>query len=426
MDTIVDNMTTRLTAIADGAEKDADMVVNMDKTFSQHVFRREEIKVTATEVREAEKEHAHQCDFCERRFKTQRGMYIHRANCIHNYDATEEAFPVEDILDVFGFATSRWFLVKYQGHEKPEWNREHLLKRDGCHDAIRSYWAKSGRNPSKHFYNDPNGKFRCTVCNKTFSRNQDLKAHRTRSGHHEKKNDIVTKTAVKDAVLQKRKEMQKKLPRVKWGEVEAKNSWLFKYLGSLFEAGGAHMPDVKARIAMASQRFGKLRHIWTDNELHFNLRMRLYKACVCSILTYGSEAWRLTKKVSAALNGANARMVSVITDRTVHQEASPKTHTFDLVRWIRARRLQWVGHILRLGRDRKIKQAMYEMFTAPQPGDLLMDIPKCNSWRMLCTYACDREYWRERVRAMRKQPRIVMLGPEFEEGGWAPFTISSS
>ena len=55
------------------------------------------------------------------------------------------------------------------------------------------------------------------------------------------------------------------------------------------------------------------------------------------------------------LNGANAHMVSAITGRTVQQEASAKWRTFDLVKWIRARRLQWLGHILRLGPERLIK-----------------------------------------------------------------------
>ena len=37
--------------------------------------------------------------------------------------------------------------------------------------------------------------------------------------------------------------------------------------------------------------------------LHFNLRMRLYKSCVCSVLTYGSEVWRFTVEVMVTLNG---------------------------------------------------------------------------------------------------------------------------
>ena len=92
--------------------------------------------------------------------------------------------------------------------------------------------------------------------------------------------------------------------------------------------------------------------------------------------------------------------------------------------WIRARRLQWLGHILRLGQERQIKQAVFEMYKSRKQGDLLMDAPTASSWRELCTYTMDREYWRARVRKM-KQPRVrVQLGPHVVEGAWAPFTIS--
>ena len=239
--------------------------------------------------------------------------------------------------------------MKYDGHEQPEWNREHLMNRDGCQDTIRSYWSMSNLNPSQDFYPDPEGAVKCTVCCKTFKRQQDLKAHRTRQRHHESRNKIMTKTAVADVADTQEERRNAKcksfclLPKVMWGKRKVQNSWLLKYLGSAFEAGGGEIADVKIRIAMATQRFGKLRHIWTDNTLHKKLRMRLYKSCV---MTYGSEAWKLTGKVIAALNGANARMVSIITGRTAHQEASAKWRTFNLVTWIRARRLQWLGHIL--------------------------------------------------------------------------------
>ena len=85
------------------------------------------------------------------------------------------------------------------------------------------------------------------------------------------------------------------------------------------------MTDVRARIAMARQRFGKMRHIWTDNNvLHQNLRIRLYRSCVCSIMTYGSETWNIIPAVSRALNGANSNMMIIITGKTQQQEASSK------------------------------------------------------------------------------------------------------
>ena len=64
---------------------------------------------------------------------------------------------------------------------------------------------------------------------------------------------------------------------------------LCKYLGSIFEVGGGKVTDVQARIGMTSHRFGKLQHLWNDNDLHLILRIHMYKACVCNILTYGSE-----------------------------------------------------------------------------------------------------------------------------------------
>ena len=420
----VDAMTERFSNLADASKSEADMQINMSKTVSQHVHRRKPIAVTEAEVANAEAKYKHQCDFCLRKFKTARAMQIHRASCVHNYNTTEEVFVLEKIVGVFGHKNARWYLVKWQDYDDPEWEREHLLLRDKCHDAIRSFWAISGLQPTKDFYPDTQGKNRCTVCCRTFARPQDLKAHRTRTGHYDHKQYKKTRTAVVDAITAKRTEQQKSLPKVKWGEAEAENQWRSKYLGSMFEAGGDQMPDVLTRIARARQRFGKMRHIWANKELHQNLRMRLYKSSVCSILTYGSEAWRLTTKISAALNGANASMISIITGRTVREE-STVGKSFDLVKWIRARKLQWLGHILRMDKERKVKQAIFEMYRAPQSGDMLMDAPATSSWRELCTYACDREYWRARVRAFR-QPRVttVSLGSHHEAEMTLPFTVS--
>ena len=66
------------------------------------------------------------------------------------------------------------------------------------------------------------------------------------------------------------------------------------------------------------------------------------------------------------------------------------------------------------------------MFRAPQQGDMLMDAPATDSWRELCAYACDREYWKTRVRSMW-QPRIttVNIGSHIEDGRTAPFTVST-
>ena len=52
-------------------------------------------------------------------------------------------------------------------------------------------------------------------------------------GHHHCKAHKVTGTAVKDAILTKRKAEQAQMPKVMWGEAETTNAWRTKYLGSM-------------------------------------------------------------------------------------------------------------------------------------------------------------------------------------------------
>ena len=118
-------MTKRLTALADASVGEADMTIRMDKTFTHHVQDQEKKKATEAEALAAQKKFKHQCDFCPRRFKTQAAMYIHRVSCPYNYVTTEEAYPVDDIVGVFGRVDARWYLVKYEGYPEPEWGRGH-------------------------------------------------------------------------------------------------------------------------------------------------------------------------------------------------------------------------------------------------------------------------------------------------------------
>ena len=150
----VEDMTRRLTAIADGAKADADMCVSLPKTYTHHVHKRATIKVSTAEAKAAESKYKFKCDFCPRRFKSEKNIQIHRCNCIFNYDTTQEVFEVEKVVGVFGHVDNRWLLVKWQGHQEPEWERQHLLERDGCHEVVREFWAKSGLNPCKSYIQD--------------------------------------------------------------------------------------------------------------------------------------------------------------------------------------------------------------------------------------------------------------------------------
>ena len=87
----------------------------------------------------------------------------------------------------------------------------------------------------------------------------------------------------------------------------------------------------------------------------------------------------MTTEVCVTLNDVNSSMVSVITGRIFREEAT-SDKTFDLVKWIQDRKLQWFGHldfghILWMGPERMVKQVIFEMYpngcTTPHKQEIL-------------------------------------------------------
>ena len=146
-------------------------------------------------------------------------------------------------------------------------------------------------------------------------------------------------------------------------------------------------------------RMGQLRHVFSS-KLPVSLKLRIYRAAICSLFTYGSEAWTLDERTRATLNGANARCLSRITGRTIHEEASARSRTFDLVAAIRRTRMRWLGHILRMGPSRMLYRAAIQQCAIGSEGNLFMDVPPHLTIEEIVTLAQDRNVWK-RMTAMR-------------------------
>ena len=90
-----------------------------------------------------------------------------------------------------------------------------------------------------------------------------------------------------------------------------------------------------------------------------------------------------------------------ITGRPIHEEASDG-RSFDLVRWIRTRRAQWLGHILRMHPARMLYRVVRYIHGSRKKGDLLMDAPDY-SWEQLVRLAQNRDAWRSMVKSIRSK-----------------------
>ena len=216
----------------------------------------------------------------------------------------------------------------------------------GAPRSIDEFWLRTGLNPALDFYPDHENKLRCWMCGYACSNpgRRFLKCHITRAKHNWFKKRACIRAKL-DIRRDKIEEHQQKLPTVKWGDKQVSNCGRFEYLGSDFLPSGEHLPDVRKRIAQAKTRAGRLRHILQAKDVPLDLRIRLYVSGCCSILTYGSEAWPLDAHTCRIINGANAFMLSHITGRSRHEEASSTTTTFNLLLWVRARRHKWIKNV---------------------------------------------------------------------------------
>ena len=84
--------------------------------------------------------------------------------------------------------------------------------------------------------------------------------------------------------------------------------------------------------------------------------MRMFRACVLTVMLYGCESWSLTSTLEARLNGALTRMlrrvlnlpyVQHITNRQLYERCSIGKMS-DIVK---QRRLQFAGHCYRLRQE---------------------------------------------------------------------------
>ena len=77
----------------------------------------------------------------------------------------------------------------------------------------------------------------------------------------------------------------------------------FKYLGAIKTSTGSCSEDVKARIGRAKKATMELDTIWKDRGIR-KLKMKLVKALIWPVITYGAEGWTLKKDDERRLEAA--------------------------------------------------------------------------------------------------------------------------
>ena len=106
----------------------------------------------------------------------------------------------------------------------------------------------------------------------------------------------------------------------------------------------------------------------------------------------------LNSQILGIINGANIRMLTRFTGKTIPAEARPATCSLNLIHKIRHRRLRWVGHILGQGPGHIIYTALAVQSSHNIQGNLVMDFPPHVKLDDLIHLTMDRSAWRSMVR----------------------------
>ncbi|CAG9832474.1 unnamed protein product [Diabrotica balteata] len=113
----------------------------------------------------------------------------------------------------------------------------------------------------------------------------------------------------------------------------------FKYLGTTINDQSDPQHEIKTRIQMARQAFVKFRPLLCNQNLNFEIRYRMVKCYIWSILLYGMETWTLKKTSTNKLEA-----FEIVRNDDVLKRAGVERELFEL---IKKRKIGYLGHILR-------------------------------------------------------------------------------
>ena len=150
-----------------------------------------------------------------------------------------------------------------RNHVHPELIKEYLL----------------ANNLYDHFWQGA----RCPWCDKPCKSERGVKIHQRFCHMAPDRQDFKGTCAEKKVKRDKLTQAQEQKEKVHCANSELKNVFRFKYLGSIFAADGSTEYDIKRRIALAMNRMGELRHVFSS-DIKFGLKMQIYKTAVCSLI----------------------------------------------------------------------------------------------------------------------------------------------
>ena len=125
---------------------------------------------------------------------------------------------------------------------------------------------------------------------------------------------------------------------------------------------------IKERIVMGNKAYYANRQLFNSSLISRNSKLQIYRTLVRPVVTYGSESWTLTMEEERALAVFERKILQKIYG-PVKQNELWRTRQNDeleaiikgenIVRFIKCRRIRWLGHIERMQDTAIPKKMLY-------------------------------------------------------------------
>ena len=215
---------------------------------------------------------------------------------------------------------------------------------------------------------EESGKYPCGVCNKGVGNNSILCTKCKRWIHKrcsKVKGKITSNVGFQCPkcrdLVQKHDAVHEERSLVMDAGVKFENVDRFCYLGDMIGAGGGAELASRMRVRCAWNKFRELSPILTARGASLKLKGKIYKACVRSVMVYGSETWPMKVEDMQRLERAERMMVRwmcgvSLKDKVSSEELLSRLGVESVYDIVRRGRLRWFGHVERKPNEDWVKR----------------------------------------------------------------------
>jgi hypothetical protein len=143
----------------------------------------------------------------------------------------------------------------------------------------------------------------------------------------------------------------------------------FKYLGTTLTDQNCIHEEIKSRLNSENACYHSVQSLLSYCPLSRNIKVKIYKTIILSVILYGCETWSLMLRKEHRLRVYENRVLRRIfgpkRDEVTGEWSklhSGELHNLysspDIIRQVKSRRTRWAGHVACMGEERKVYKVL--------------------------------------------------------------------